>query len=263
MNLCPRCQVRQKGKHWNAKWCAPCSAYLRKRPTGKLTSAQESKVRRLAGTMFIKELAKEVGTSDSNLDRWAKQNGVNINALNYPKKLVAEVCEYYAKHGKHKTQQRFPHVKLRSVVERYATKPRQVRWTPDQLVKLAQMAGLISYEQQAIYFNRPNAHVGSIKSAWIKIFKSAGGSINGLSHVIARELVLYGCPFYATNYWVTERGRATHRRNIALWIDVAENLRPSVPEHLASAIHAMARFQKWLHGRNYRRNILRILEGDL
>ena len=260
---CPRCKKRPKQGHFNAKWCAPCAAMLKKRPDGKLTSEQERKVRRLAGTMFIKELAKEVGTSDSNLDRWAKEHKVNINALKYPEKLVKEVCEYYSKHGKIKTQERYPNVRLRSIVEKYATKPRQVRWTADQLVKLAQMAGLVSYERQAAYFGRPGAHVGSIKSAWIKIFKSAGGSINGLSHHVAKRFVLPSCPFYLTGYWVTDRGRGAQRRSIAFWVDVALHLRADVPDHLASAIQTMAEFQKWLHGRNYRRSLSRILEGDL
>jgi hypothetical protein len=267
MTICPRCKKRPKQKHWNAKWCVPCASELKRRPVGKLTPDQVRKVRRLAGSMFIRELAREVGTSDSNLDRWAKQNGVNINALKYPDELVREVCEYYAMHGKQKTQAKFPHVRIRSVVERYFARsghePRQVRWTPDQLVKLAQMAGLTSYERQAFYFGRPNAHVGSIKSAWMKIFKSAGGSINGLSRWIAREYVTAACPFYETDYWVTERGATAQRRSIALWVDAATHLRDDVPNHLASAIQTMAAFQKWLHGRNYRQSILRILEGKL
>lgn len=260
---CPRCNKRPKQKHWNAKWCAPCATGLRKRPAGKLTRAQQATVRRLAGTLFIKELAKAIGTSDSNLDRWAKQNGVNINALKYPDKLVKEVCEYYAKHGKIKAEKRYPHVRLRSIVERYTTKPRQVRWTSDQLVKLAKMAGLVSYKQQADFFGRPNAHVGSIRSAWMKIFRSAGGSINGLSRNIAREFVTKACPFYETGYWATERGKTSQRRSIALWADVAVHLRDDVPDHLAAAIQTMAAFQLWLHGNNPRKSIMRILEGDL
>ena len=260
---CPRCNKRPKQEHWNAKWCNACAAELRRRPSGKLTPAQERKVRRLAGTMFIKELAKEVGTSDSNLDRFAKQNGVNINALKYPEHVVKQVCEYYAKHGKHKTQQRFPSVRLRSVIERYATKPRQVRWTADQLIRLAQMAGLISFERQAAYFARPNANAPSIKSAWSKIFGHGGASINGLSHWIAREYVTRSCPFYLTDYWCIDRGNIKQRRSIVLWIDMAECLRDDVPSHLALAIHALAKFQRWLHRGAPRFNIMNILEGNL
>lgn len=263
MTHCPRCKKRPKQKHWNAKWCATCAAELRRRPAGKLTPAQERKVRRLARTMFIHELAAAVGTSKPNLARWAREHQVDLNALKYPDELVKEVCEYYAKHGKHKAQQRYPHVRIRSVVERYAHKPRQVRWTAPQLIRLAQMAGLVSYERQALHFGRPNAHAGSIKSAWMKIFKSAGGSVNGLSRWVAREYVTPACPFYETNYWVTERGATAQRRAIAFWVDVAAHLRPDVPDHLASAIRAMAEFQKWLHGRNYRQSLHRILEGDL
>lgn len=265
--MCPRCKRRPRNPHWNAKWCGRCAAELRRCPAGKLTPAQERKVRRLAGTIFIHELAKEVGTSKPNLTRWSRQSGVDLNALRYPDAIVREICEFYAKNGKQKTQRRYPKVKVRSVIERYfkglGLEPRQIRWTPAQLIKLAQMAGLVSYERQAIYFKRPNAHVGSIRSAWMKIFKSAGGSINGLSRHIAREYVTNACPFYETDYWVTERGEFSQRRSLALWVDVAAHLRPDVPDHLASAIQTMARFQGWLHGKDPRQSILRILQGDL
>lgn len=260
---CPRCSRRPIQEHRNSKWCCECAAELRRRPAGKLTRAQAAMARRLAGTMFIKELAKAVGTSDSNLDRWAKQNGVNINALKYPEDLVKRVCEYYAKHGKVKTAKRFPNVRLRSIVEKYATEPRQVRWTAPQLIRIAQMAGLVSYEQQAAYFDRPRANAGSIKSVWMKRFGSAGGSINGLSRCVAKQYVTLACPFYDTGYWVTKRGKATERRRIALWIDVAKHLRPNTPDHLALAIQTMASFQHWLHGPNPRKRISQILEGKL
>lgn len=260
---CPRCNKRPVQGHWNSKWCEICAADLKRRPAGKLTPHQERMVRRLAGTMFIKDLAKTVGTSDSNLDRWAKAHKVNINALKYPDALIQEVCEYYAKHGKRAAEKKFPNVKLRSIVERYAHEPRQVRWTAPQLVKLAQVAGLASYEQQAKHFGRPHANAGSIKSAWMKIFRSAGGSINGLSMWVARHYTAASCPFYETNYWVTERGKSMQRRRIALWIDVAEHLRDDVPDHLVSAIFTMAAFQKWLHKNKPRARIAQILRGDL
>jgi len=262
---CPRCKKRPKQKHWNAKWCIKCAAELRKRPAGKLTRAQQQTVRRLAGRMFIKELAKVVGTSDSSLDRWAKQNGVNINALKTPDALVKEVCEYYADHGKLKTQKRFPHVRIRSIVERFATKPRQVRWTADQLHELVKMAGLVSFSRQADHFARPGAHVGSIKSVWMKRFGTSGGHINGLSHNVARQYVKRSCPYYETDFWETRiyggRDYAASRRRIALWVDVADHLEDHVPAHLAAAIQAMAKFQRWLHGRKYRSSIQTILEG--
>jgi hypothetical protein len=261
--ICPKCNIRPKKKHLNAKWCSVCAEALKKQPVGRLTPSQERKVRRLAGTMLIDQLAKEVGSSNSNLDRWARQNGVDINGFRYPPKLVQDVCEYYVKHGKIKTQKKFPHVKVRSIVERYAHEPRQVRWKPGQLIALVKIAGLISHEDQALFFNRPNAQAGSIKSAWMKIFKSSGGSINGLSHWMARHFVKFSCPYYETGYWVAERGLTKQRRTIALWVDVAAHLRPDVPDHLASAIHAMAKFQRWVHGRDCIRSIQNILEGNL
>jgi len=217
-------------------------------------------VRKLAGTMFVKELAKEVGSSDSNLDRWAKQNGVNINAHSYPDKLVAQVCEYYAKHGKPKTQRRFPDVRVRSIVERYFKRLghelRQVRWTAPQLLDAAKMGGLVSLDKQAKYFNRPGANKGAMRSLWTKKFGHGSAGVNGLSRVTAAHYVKHSCPFYVTSFCAHSNGP----RCIALWIDVERHLKDDVPQHLRSAIGALAKFQRWLHGRNVRRSIEKILE---
>lgn len=258
--MCPRCNSRPKKKHRNAKWCAYCAEQLIKRPDGKLTPAQERKVRRLAGTMFVKDLAKEVGTSKSNLTRWAKQHGVNINALRYPDHIVQEVCDYYAKHGGPKTQKKYPKIRIRSIVERYFKRlghePRQVRWTADEIIELAKMGGLVSYERQAAYFNRPGANKGSITSAWAKKFGHGSVYVNGLSMCIAKHYVRSNCPYYKTSFWDHHNGA----RNIALWVDVEKHLRSDVPDHLRDAIKALAKFQRWLHGRNVRQSIKRILE---
>jgi len=214
--------------------------------------------------MFYYLLAKEVGISSSHTKRWAKAHGVNINAVKYLDHVVKEVCEYYARHGKLKTQKKFPNVRIRSIIERYATEPRQIRWKADQLVELVKMAGLVSRSRQAEIFNRPNAHAGSITSAWMKKFGTSGSSVNGLSRWVARHYVTFACPFYETGYWeVPGKGViGARRRVLALWVDVAAHLRPTVPEHLADAIRAMAKFQRWLHGEDPRASILKILEGE-
>lgn len=257
---CPRCKVRAKQKHHNSKWCLKCALDLRKRPVGKLTPAQERQVKRLAGTMPIKALAKRIQTSDSNLDRWAKQNGVNINSLRYRAEVVQEVCEFYAKHGKVKTQKRFPKVKVRSIVERYLKglghEPRQVRWTAEQLREVAQMGGLVSLERQAAYFARPGAHKGAMRSVWSKKFGHGATNINGLSQHLARRVVTNACPYYITTFWDHSNGP----RRVALWVDVEKHINPTVPLHLVAAIKALAKFQRWLHGKNAKESIERILK---
>lgn len=257
---CERCEKRpKKNKHFNTRYCKPCADLLRKKPAGKLTLRQEREVRRLAGKMLIKDLAKHVGTSDSNLDRWARTHNVDINSLKYKPAVVRDVCEYYAKHGMVKTKKKFPKVTVRSIVERYMRSldlpKRQMRWTSQQLVELAQMAGLVGLEKQAAHFSRPNAYKGSIRSVWSKRFGHGAININGLSKQIAKAYVLDSCPYYATSFFPIKQGP----RIVALWIDVETHLREDVPDHLRKAISAMARFQRWLHGRNAKNNIEAIL----
>lgn len=251
-SICPRCRIRPKKKHFNSKWCSPCAAELRRRPAGKLSPSQERTVRRLSGTMFIKDLAKKVGTSDSNLDRWARDHGVNLNALKYPEELVREVCDYYFEHGRPETEKRFPNVTVRSIVERYAKGQyaRQKRWTAEQILELAQMAGLISKSAQARYFNRPRANAGSIQSAWVKKFGQGGAQLNGLSWHYASRLVGRQCKPLKTAFWSQRKDskRGQFSRRIVIWTDLEKHLEPACPEWIREAVEALARFQRWLHG---------------
>lgn len=196
--------------------------------------------------MFIKDLAKAIGTSDSNLDRWAKQNGVNINALKYRPATVASVTAYYEKHGRKATEEAFPHVKVRSIVERYRQfSPRQIRWADEQIIEATKMAGLVSPSAQANYFNRPRAFAGSVKALWVKRFGFRGGSINGMVHWYAKELVTSKAR-YLQPVGEDRSGRPVRFRRLILWVDMEKCLKPSVPEFLKEAISTLADFQRWL-----------------
>lgn len=147
-------------------------------------------VRKLAGTMKQSELALRVGCSRSNLIRWARDAKVSLDSLSYKPELVRSVCLFYELHGKVKTQKTFPNVKVRSIVERYKQfRPRQIRWKNDQLIEAVKMAGLVSPKAQAKYFNRPNAHTGSIQSLWMKKFGHGQSQMNGLVHLYAKGLI--------------------------------------------------------------------------
>lgn len=255
---CIICKTRDKKEHGNAKYCEECSDARREKPIGKLTASQVREVKKLKGSMYVRELANRIGTSQANLKRWARDNEVSLNAHKYDKKTVEAVTEFYAKHGKAKTQERFPNVRVRSIVERYLkdTDRRQIRWTSDQLIELAKMGGLIRYESQAKFFDRPGANAGSVKAAWQKRYGFGGTNVNGLSLHIAKQYVGDKCPVYETSFWVTHNGP----RKIVLWIDVAKHLKPEVCIEIKNAVKALAKFQRWLHGRNARASILRILE---
>lgn len=263
--LCGNCKKRPKhSAHFNARWCNPCRLAFLRVPPARLSREQVRIVKKLAGTMYVHDLAKDVGVSKPTLVRWAKRNGVSLNALAYKPKVIEQVCRYYEKHGKARTQKRFPNVSVRSIVERYyrryGFKLRQERWTPEQLIFCAKSAGLVSHERLAKHFNRPRANEGSITSVWMKNFKIGGGQVNGLSYSVARHYVKASCPIYETNFWRARRGGTEFGRKIALWVDVEKHLRADVPKHLADAIRALAKFQRWLHGAYPRRSIHKILE---
>ena len=267
-DLCAICKTRKKQKHFNSKYCKPCAIERRKRPLGKLTKEQERQAKKLAGTIYRDELAKQIGTSKANFMRWARMHPeINFNAHKYPDRVVREVCDYYVDYGKTKTQEKYPSVKVRSIVERYLKdigNPRQIRWTDRQTIQLVRMAGIISMRAQAEFFDRPNAHRGSIQSAWMKKFKVQGSQINGLSWHIARHYTDYYCPVLQTRFWVQRKTRSKIQyesaRMLVLWVDLAKHMSDDIPEHIKAGIRALAKFQIWLHGKNVRKNIIKMIK---
>lgn len=256
---CGHCGKMFEVTHHNQKYHRDCAYFLRKTPRGKLLPEQEAVVRKLAGTMLIQDLANKIGTSNSNLDRWARDNNVSINSLKYPDHVVREVCSYYEKHGKVETQKAFPEVKVRSIIERYYTgKPRQTRWTDQQLIDLARIANFASTDNQAKYFNRPRAHGGSITSAWNKKFGMYPGNLHGWNKVRAKQFVTRDCPYIDLPYFVR---KGEYSRKLALWVDIHDHLKSDCPDFVKDAISALAKFQTWLYGDDPRLAILNIMEG--
>ncbi len=218
------------------------------RLSGKLTQEQESEARRLAGTMKQSELAEHLGCSGSNLIRWARDQKLSLDSLSSKPEIVRAVCSFYGQHGSLKTQKAFPNVKVRSIVERYKLyEPRQTRWTDEQLIEAARMAGLVSLSAQAKHFKRPNASSGSIMSLWMKRFGFSGGSINGMVHEHAKHLVTMKAE-YLKPMSASRKGEKVQFRKLILWVDMEHCLKPETPAFIKSAIHTLADFQRWLHG---------------
>ena len=254
-NLCPNCKARPKKKHFNSKWCGICAANFRKRPKSTLTKTQVKKAQSMIGQMPAPEIAKHLGTSVSNLKRafvgksiWFK----NGKYKNQPH-LVKQVLAYYEEHGKKATQEMFPSVNVKCIVDRpeyYGgqNNTRQMRWTDDQLLELVKMAGMVSTTDQAKYFNRPGANAGSIKSVWSKRFGCSGGQIHGMSHCQAKYFIKASCPYLLTEFWSQRYlSYASDKvRKIYLWVDMERHLRADCPKFVKKAIEAMADFQRWL-----------------
>lgn len=247
-NLCINCKIREKiNTHSNTKYCKPCREAFVNKPRHNLTLGQQAIAKQLAGTMYYEKLAKLVGCSRSSLSRFARQEGISLNAHKHKKELVDQVIAYYEKHGKTLTQQMFPNVKIRSIVEKHEHQARQVPWTFEQKKELLKMAGLISFKSQAKYFNRPRANEGSIRSAFAKrVLPISGGNLNGMNHYNAIKLVKSTCPFYK-RIMVRRVKSSTCIQQIALWVDIEDHLKDSIPESIRKGIAALALFQRKLH----------------
>lgn len=260
---CPQCKKRPVQSHKNSKWCKKCSDALKLRPQSTLSKAEITQAKKLIGKMASRDIAKELNTSISNLKRAFR--GVRLAYFNKyvcNPGLVKRVCAYYELNGKKKTQNMFPDICVRSIVERYPQfSPRQLRWTDKQYIELARMAGLVSLDSQARFFNRPRANEGSIKSAWYKKFGYGGSGINGLSNFSAKEIVNVSCPRIRSFYWGTQRNGKSFGRKICLWVDIENHLKPESPEFMKNAVAQMAEFQRWLHGKNAKNNILNMIKA--
>lgn len=249
---CPR--LLPEGSHRNRKRCSACRDLSLKCPKTTMTPHQVVRARALIGKMPRDDIARTLGVSVSSLKRAFRGTRIcYFNKYVANPELVEAVGKYYEKHGRNATQLKFPQVKVRSVVERYKKyKPRQTRWSSEQILEAARMAGVVSLRRQAEIFNRPNAHAGSIKSLWMKRFRTGGGNVNGASWSLARHFVKPRCPVVTTEYWATRRktaaGEIEHSRRIVLWSDFHKNLRSDAPNWVREASATLARFQVWLHG---------------
>lgn len=228
-----------------------------------MTQAQISQARKLIGKMDRRDIAAKIGVSLSNLRRSIR--GVSLNFHNRYKanpNLVKKVCAYYEKHGKLKTQEKFPEISVRSIVEHYKNfKPRQVKLTEEQFIELAKMGGLISLKGQAKYLNRPRANEGSIKSFMYKRFGHGLVNLNGLhfnkakyfcpidwasrAHGRAVPVGLH-CPHVVSKYWWIKKSKGHGPTNIYLWVDIEKNLREELPQFMRDAANACARYQRWI-----------------
>ena len=105
-----------------------------------LTTEQIAIIESNLKRMKRSDIAHAVGVSESRLKRAAKVLGWKFEYLKaqpymkYSERLTKEVLSYYEKNGKNKTQNRYPDIKLRSIIERYKEfNPRQINWTDEQI----------------------------------------------------------------------------------------------------------------------------------
>lgn len=252
--LCLACGERPRtSAHANTKYCAVCRAARLRQPSSGVSAAQRDAIIRLAGTMKRWEIAEKVGVTRAAVHRCLREEGLRSNVRDYPREVVEAVSRVYeaapSGQGKRAVREAFPDIVVRSIVERrhhhrLITMKRQVRWTGEQLIEAARMAGLVSADAQARYFGRPNAAAGSIKSLWAKHFGCAPSDINGAAAGLAYRIATPGVPAVVT----APDNRAPTPRVKVLWLDLLPHLREDVAPAIRQAVEALALFQHWLHG---------------
>jgi hypothetical protein len=224
-----------------------------------MSPSQIDEAKRLAGTMPREAIAEALGVSLSNLKRSVKDvRFTYFNHLRNNPKMVREVCSYYEKHGKRKTQEKYPHLKIRSIVEKYKNfSPRQSRWKDHELIELAKFAGLVSFKKQAEFFNRPLANEGAIRSAWVKNLKTKSSFMHGLPIHKAKIFLNSGFPVIKRQALTRDR----YSNEMVLFCDAKNYIADDCPEFIKGAITAMAEFQVLLFGADPRTEIENILES--
>lgn len=243
--LCVECQARpRRSAHANTKYCEACQRRLLRAPRSRVTEAQGALIRQLRGTMPRRQVAERVGIPHAQLNRYLAEQGLTSNARNYPPDVVQAVCATYAALGKRRTQELFPDVVVRCIVERHKDyAPRQIRWTPQQHVEAVRMAGLVSHTAQARYFGRPNAFEGSIRSFWAKGMGCAPRDVHGLGHHLVWRLATPGVPAV-----LVSQQEHPGARCVVLWLDLVHHLRPGVAPEVRQMVEVLARFQRWVYG---------------
>lgn len=260
---CNQCGSDYKVQHWNSRYCEDCRYLRRKKNIGfpaSATKAQIAIVKAMVGDANINEIAALLGVHRSFVKRIGLTLGLTFRIETYSEETIREVTEYYLKHGKPETEKMFPNVAVRTIIEHKAglkgLYPRCRKWTDAEMVELAKFAGLVSFNNQAKYFNRPRANAGSIKSAWCKRFKTAPGYMHGLPIHKAKILLMPGFPTIT----VQEQERGGERKMV-LFCDAVKYLAKDTPDFIKDAIKAMAEFQRKLYGKNPRLHIENILAG--
>jgi AcrR family transcriptional regulator len=215
----------ERQPHWNAKYCGPCAELRRHRPVSRITPEQGTQLLAMVHQVTHDEMARRLGVSRSAVNRWFRDQGMSSKSQQYRPDVVAAVLRAYEEGGKARVKALYPDVSVRSIVERYkAYPPRQIRWTDEQIVEAARMAGLVSTNAQARYFSRPNAYAGSIQALWAKRFGVYPHDINGLAAHLTWRIALPGTP--AT---MVKQSQGNSHGFKVLWLDLAPRLRPSVP----------------------------------
>lgn len=234
-----------------------------------LTDEQATALRKLGTTVSLDESAHIIGCSKSAVSRFRRKCGIAKPITRLSRTQREQLVEVYYTQGPQAAQERWPTVCVGSVARRHG-KGRSCHhiWTQDQLIEAAKMAGLVSMEQQAIWFRRTKQlKASSITNFWAKKFGYQGGAVHGLCRHQAQVIAGPRCPMWPAAAWTPTgsvyASSSRPRRWIALWVDLKEHIKPDAPPFVRDAICAMAEFQTWLFsGKSVKDAVTQLLLRD-
>lgn len=201
------------------------------------------------------EIAQSVKIPEVRLKRAASYAGWSftykkaVKYRKYSKELVRLVIDEFEKNGIGVTEDKFPDISVRSIVEGYPrNKSRQSRWTFEQLLEAMKMGPFVSFEKQARFFNRPRANKGSIVSLWQKNLKCKPMDIHGMAAHRAKIFVKDSCPSIRIK-----------RGEVFLWSDMVKHLEKDCPKDIRESFLILADFQKSLFRNEPRVEIINLI----
>lgn len=223
-----------------------------------ITDEQRLKIISMLNTHKRKDIAKEIGISETKLRRIAKGSGYEFTFAKarpfgkYSKELTEEVISFFEEHGISETKKKYPDVRVRSIIERYPRKkPRQRNWKDEEIIQAIKFGPFVSNENQYKFFKRPGAYQGSIKALWAKKIKGT-------------KLRTHGLPFYIASKIIDGKKAVLHKtafknpKHICTWQTLKENLKDDCPAVFKVAIEAGYEFHVWLYGENPNEEISRM-----
>ena len=253
--ICQQCKKRpKKSEHKNCKYCENCRVENLKKPKHNLSKEQQKFILNNLGKYNYKELCIIGKFSKSSLGRFCRDKKLSCKKIIYSKEVVQKVLKFYETHNKHETQFQFPNVRVRSIIEHTPHKLKCSKWTQKELIEIIKMAGLVSFKSQSLFLKKK-----TWKTVDAFIRKRNYGRFS-LLNGLPKEKARYFCPASYKNrsYYeilcpsikVKTLNESKMNKEIFLWCDIINHLKPNCPNAFKQITEAMVKFQCWIWENN-------------
>ena len=191
------------------------------------------------------ELSEQIGSSRATVNRFMRDNGLKTGQhTQYPKDVVKKICEFHEQHGVKKTQEKFPDVKVRSIVERYQTNAYLASYDFKQIHLFLKYSEMLSDEQLYQLLGRSVSNRKIVCKATERMIGFGKNPsrvyLNGLPYRFVKNFTKDSIPYFKFSHG--------HCRKLCLWYDIKKHLSKNVSLEIKEIVNIMSKFQLWLHG---------------